>query len=565
MKSKLLSIRVILLLLATIVLVVASLRNQMVLNFCFTRVSYYLLWLMFSFWFIFLFRQIENRRDLIRSFLKLYGTGILFALGISILIFVTVPPYLRVLSDEATLLSASQSMTFDRQCNLILQGVNYGFSFRPLELAIPRRPLAFPFFIHILHALSGYRVENAFVLNFLAFFSLLSMVFVFVKKTLGNLWGFVSLVLIACQPIIVETATSAGFDLFALLLIFICFIALKMFLEAPSAHRFYFLWIHLLWLAHTRYESPVFILIVLVCLLLGHYLKKEFFNSSLLYPATPLLLLPILWQRLLAAAPYLELENDVAFSVSHLIRHSFSFFQYAFSFQQILPSALIINVMGLMGLVFFILLFFSKTQHTTKSNQHLFWISLASLLYLWIITNVYYYGDVTWYHCARYFTIYFFILSLLAAYFLKHSGWFEKQKGALAVLMILFFSIYHPMSYQQGFTNRLNLSRHYRHEMAFIKQQNKDKIFVISKNPIHYTIHNIGAANFETARKFTDRILADSRNKLYENIYAIQDIEITSGKPTPETDLSTGFALENVYEIQNSDNALLRISRVKLP
>ena len=140
----------------------------------------------------------------------------------------------------------------------------------------------------------GYHAENVFVLNIFVLFLLLFLIYAQVKNYLGNnIWALSAVILVASQPVVVQSASSGGFDLLAALFLIISFSCLRWFLNAPDTARFQLLWVSLLMLSNVRYEGVMFFAIVLFFLLYFKYIKTRFFvnGATIVYPLTPLLLL----------------------------------------------------------------------------------------------------------------------------------------------------------------------------------------------------------------------------------------------------------------------------------
>ncbi len=550
---------------ASIFVGIYSLLNKTAARWLFVNSSYYLLLILFFYWVILIFRSLRDAKINIRSFIKKFGLGIFVCWILTASIFISVKPYYRVLADEATLMGVSQSMTYERKSDLAVAGVNYAYAFRPLEKIIPRRPLLFPFFTHIVHSLLGYDTNNGFVLNFISLAVLFCLVFIFFNNALGPPWGYAAVFLAASQPLLIETATSSGFDLFALTFMFICFLSVKHFLEKPSDQSFLLLWVNLLMLAHIRYESPIFFILTLGLLFVMKKVRWDYFRSSQLFTWTPLLLLPILWSRMLAETPYSELE--VGFSVSYFIKNTLIFLKYLTPFHLPPPTAVGLNLLGIAGLILCITGFVSNKWATTEANRKTAWIMAVWLDCLFLIIASYFFGDLTAPACTRFYVVYFFVFSLLAVLVLHRFSFLVKRPIYILALCFTIFLNYHTLSLEKGYTNWLDLPRRYRYALSFFEELGHNNFLVFSNNPVHYTIRNWGALNFHKASLFQDQILRDYKEGLYESVFTVEQINIKTGEPQQVTAFDEGIDYERitVFEIRYSHEDILRISRVKRP
>lgn len=525
--------------------------------------AYYLILLLVLFWIITLLQCLSQYKPNLKSFIKSYGLGLVVSLLLTSLIFTSVQPIFRVLSDETNLLAVSKSMTYEKRIDNVTMGKWYYDNFYPIRRVTPKRPLLFPFFTHILHILLGYRTENAFILNFLVLFSLFFLIYVIIKKYLGNMWAFSATLLVASQPIVSQTATCGGFDLLSVLFFLVCFLCLWWFLKEPSAIRFQLLWVNLLMYANIRHESILAFLIMLCLLACLKYIKIGFFKTKMnfLYFCTPLIFLCLYWQRLLIKNPF-ETQK-AAFSVSYFVKNNLIFLRTFFNYDFFLPYATFINFVGFLSLLYFGYLFLSAHIAREKYQRHSILITAACLFANWTMYTSYHMGKVDHASASRYYVVFCVLLSVLALIIANHFRIFRQKPVSILALSILMFMIYHPVSVEDRFSRTQTLPREYRFVMNFLKEESKKNrnFLVITKRPGQYTVHNYGAVNFNYANT-NKSVVKDYNRHLYENIFVIQDIEYKTSKVTKGTRLNKKFVLEKLVESQNKSVWFTRISKV---
>lgn len=520
----------------------------------FSHVSYYLIFFLFVLWIIALIQRIGTAT--LRS--KVAVPGIIFCLLLSGAVFVSVKPAFRVLSDETNLLAISKSMTYERRTDNVTMGNYYFDNFYPIRREMPKRPLVFPFLTHIAHAFLGYRPANVFIVNFLALFALLFLIFTLVRERLGNIWAASSALLVASQPVVAECAASGGFDLTAALFMVISFACLGSFLKAPGAVRFRLLWLSLLMLGNVRYENIMCFPIVLAFLFAFKYVKTAYFKGrmSFVYFLTPILLLPVFWQRMLIKNSYDT--GDAPFAFSYFVQNHITFIKSLFDFRFFLPYATIVNLIGAAGLVYFLI-------KAKKQFSHLWFISGACLAGHWLVYTSYHLGRVDHPSSARLFVLFYILLSVSALFFLSASKVLRKKPVYVIIFSLAIFALYNPVAAQGRFSRTQTLPRKYRFTMNFLKKEADEKrsFLVITERPGQYTVWNYAAVNFAFARK--NRSLKEHiKRHLYENVFVIQDIRYESGLPTEKTHLGSGFSLKTAAESQNDAEHFTRISKVGL-
>lgn len=204
--------------------------------------TYYLMAALIFLWIWIAIECVRRYQPPIRDILRRNASGIIFAFIACCVIFISVTPMFRVLSDEAHLLSISKSLTYNKSIEIVSEGKWYYDTFNPMKKLWPKRFAFFPFCVYLVHTMTGFRPENVFVVNFLVLFALLCMIYAYTRSRLGNVSGYAAILLIVSQPVITTSATSGGFDLMAALWMIICIFCMRWFVYKPESLPFQLLW-----------------------------------------------------------------------------------------------------------------------------------------------------------------------------------------------------------------------------------------------------------------------------------------------------------------------------------
>jgi len=559
MKTKYLSFAV--LLLAVFLFLLTSFSGRY-LHFCYTSVSYYCVFTLFIFWAVLMVNYAHRKEADLPSLLKRFGGGFAFSLLIAVVIFVSAKPYFRVLSDEANLLSVSKSMVYEKTIDNVTMGSYYFFNYHPISRVEPIRPLLFPFLGSLVHTLSGYRPGNLFVVNFLLLLALFCGVYAFLSKYVSPATGLAGVLFVAAQPVLAQAAASAGFDLLFVVFAFICFICLYLFLKDPDRETFQLLWVNLLMLANTRYEAPLYLLVVTGLLLLYKKIKPGYFGGLLFY-ATPFVMLPVFWQRISVNLIPEAFSEGGYLSVAQLIRHSMYFMRSLVDIHYYFPYATVLNVTGVIAAVYFFYQMARDKWPGVEPFKQLAWTTLACFSCYWLVVSSFFAGDPLYPSTSRYFGLAAFALSLLSAVFISRLR-LIKENGALAVAAgAVMFLIYNPLTVENRFSNVQYLTREYRYETDFLKKQGSKNIMIISERPVHFTVLDYGSVNFQYARQEQNELLGNLERHLFEHIYVFQSIDYNTRAPLPEDALPAGFIMRTISQLQNSSDNFIRISEVE--
>lgn len=536
-------------------LMISSLRNA----------TFYCIFALFLAWAFITLLYLIDIKFSARRFLEQNWRGLLFSLLVSIVVFISLKPYFRILSDETNLLSVSRSMLYSKTADNLTEGSFFYGSIAPINSVIEKRPYLFPFFTYLAHTVTGYNVSNPFVVNFILFFILLAALQIFMSAHLGPAYGYSAVLLVAAQPVIAQCATSAGMDLAMALFSFLSFAALTAFLkDSDNPVKFQLLWINLLMLANTRYEAAAFLAAVVIMLFIFKRVKLSHFDNLLVY-ITPLLMLPVFWQRVCRTTDFEVPPGSSAFSLSFLAEHTLTFFKTLFSFTLYYPYAEIICILGLISALYFLYLLLNNSWPSGQPMRQAAWITFACLLIHWITVNSYYFGLAIQPACSRLFFLPVFVLSLLAVLLLSKIVYLKEKEYLLILFSAALFLYYNPISIANRFSSTMTIPKAYKQQIAFLKKQGMERITVICERPGQFIVHNYGAYGFHYAKWHSAFILKQLKEMYYERLYVIQNILYETNNPVPSEELPKDFQLRTLYSIRISTYSYSRISEVVSP
>ena len=536
----------------------------------FAHSTYYFLWLLVVGWLITAAAIFRRTQFDWRSALRKNAAGAALALALTTGIFASCHPYLRVLADESNLIDISRVMTYEKQASQATTGVFYYRNFNPSSHETPpKKALFYPFAVHLLHTLTGVRVENAYAVNFLVLFAIFLLVFHFMRRAFGALWAAGTVFLVAAQPVVTQSATSAGFDLFTAFIFLVNFVALRLYLKRPEPLTLLFLALNLLVLGHSRQECVIFIPIVAALLVARGAVKLDHFRNGLwaFFAAFPLLGAPLVWHRILASRidPF-ESGEEAAFAVRHFISNNLIFLKTLGHFEYFLPFATFVNWIAVGGVIWFVDRLVTRELKIEKLRADFLIIAGTCLAVYWTIFMAYFRGMMDHPSNSRYYTLFFILFSIVAAIALKQLSFrgFRLQPPAFLVVALALFFIYQPQTAEDRFSRTQSLPREYVFVRDFLKGVEKKSgrnFLVVAERPGLFTIHDYGSISSDMLNN--DPIFVENwRMNLFDEVYVVQDID-SRGKPTAVTALQDRFVLEPVAAMQNGPETYLRISRLK--
>jgi hypothetical protein len=281
--------------------------------------------------------------------------GAVAAVSLATIVFVLVPPRMRVQFDETSLVSVSQNMHLQRSALLATGAVPFEGGIVPIQNMMDKRPPLFAFLVSLLHDVSGYRVANAFAVNAGLLAVALLLVFAAARARLGLVGALAAPFLLLAVPLTSIVATSAGFELLAAVLFTLVLLAALDFVRQPDTVRFVaFLGSGVLF-AQSRYESlPA---LALVAVIVGWSVRRRFRpdrRACAALAACPALVTPLVFLLLHSRNPnfYPEAGGQDLVSLQHGLEHAGPFLAAWFwpLFDNALPGVLSVVALLAVGL-----------------------------------------------------------------------------------------------------------------------------------------------------------------------------------------------------------------------
>jgi hypothetical protein len=540
-----------------------SLSDAAWASYCLSKLAYYPLLLLVVWWCVLLADRLRESRPLAPR-LRKHAGGIAFGAVLGGLLITSAGPQFRVLADETNLLSVSRSMLFERTTDNVTMGMFAYRNFQPLVDKQPKRPLLFPFATHLVHAALGVRAANPLILNGALLIAMLILLSIVAARAGPPAAAFLVPLLVAAQPVIIQMASSGGFDTLALFVALLAALALRDYLAQPSQGRFEWLLAQLLLLSHTRHESIVIPAIVLGGLAIARRLPWGLLRNSPLAAVAPLLLLPRIWLEVSRHArdtPFENLSGQAAFAAGHVWEHTLGFATTLYRFDFVLPYATLVNLLGLVG-IGALLLRLGRERERDADATLFARIVLACTLALWIILTAFHLGDPQLPSSARFFAPFSLLLSLFAARALLGSPIAVQSPRVAIAIGALLLALYHPQTVENRFMNGLTAARRYHGVIEALRSLDRTDLLVITDRPGQMTVNDFGAVQFGYANEYRGILLRHLERDAIGEILVVQELPYSGGPPEPRFRLHPDYALEPVHSFELRPETRVRISRV---
>jgi hypothetical protein len=537
----------------------------MTTEWLFVHTTYYLLMATVVVWAATYLREWRGPwRRLAGAWLEENWRGLVVALGVTVVAALAVEPALRLLSDEANLVGTSKNLFASKTATFTVSGKNYYGSYWDIDVVIDQRPTLFPFLVSLVHSVRGYSYDNVYVFNLLVLAAFVLVSYRLAKALGGETFGVVAALLVGAHPITLLSARSGGFDLLAACFALLVLKSLLDVLRDDAPVKLALLWLNLCLFAEIRYETALFVPLVVGLVLLFKRVTRSKLRAYLcVYAATPVYLLPRLWQALLRGSVPPQEPGTVTFGFENFVDNVQEYFEPILSPLEPHPahSALLL-ALGVVGAAVWLRRLLGRVRgREAATPETRFGVAvLAWMVFQAIILFSYVWGRAQFPSSARLLIPIDVFFSFAAAWVLARA--LERWGRVVPVLVAsAAFLLNVPAGAQRRMMNRLTQTRENVATFRFFESLNEKRILIVTDRPNHFTIMDYGAMSFETAR--SDRFLFTAHERhLFEDVYVIQQIQLSTGDPLPGYELWPDRKLEPVLEFQNDANVLVRVSRL---
>ncbi len=550
---------------ALLALLLVTLNDHELAQRLFVHASYYFLLVTLLCWVGTYLTSARNVRWVnVTSWTKENWPGLLIAASVTLVAAFAVDPALRVLSDEANLVGTSKNLFTSKTPTFTVSGKYYYGTYFDIDVAIDQRPALFPFLVSLVHALVGYQYANAFHLNLLLLPAFLLVVYRLGKSLGGELLGVLGSLLVVAHPILLVSVRSGGFDFLALFFGLLVVKSALDFLRTESADKLAVLWMNLCMFAGVRYESALFFLPVIALLLAFRMVTwSKLRPYALVYALTPVFLLPRIWQSLLRGNVPKQEAGVVTFSFDNFVNNTREYFLPLLNPKGSYPAhSAIVIALGLVGCFFGLRWMVRQFRRDGLEDPDL---RFAGFVVAWMTVQVvivftYVWGRAQYPSAARLVLPIDAFLSLAAAAALARA--FRRTPPLTPVLLTLGYVVSQvPVASEARMMQRLTETRENASTWRFFEGLPSKSILVVAERPGHFTIMGYGAMSFDAAKNDPYLFTALDR-RLFQDIYLVQHVELSTGEPLSGFDFWSDRSLESVFEFQNDADVLVRISRV---
>lgn len=457
-----------------------------------------------------------------------------------------------------------------------MEGFMRDYAPNDLVSVIDKRPLLYPLLTSFVHGLSGYRSENAFSVNFICGVFILFFMYLLVNRLIDNKWGIAAAFIIASTPNFGIWITSGGFEAANLLFLILVLLTAHTFFVRREIEDAEIWLMTLILFFQCRYESVAAGIAFL--LWLPFWINKRLVReASIVTLISPLLILPVLWQRKI----FLHSTEPVkaAIDLMETVGRPFSFDYFLantpknlFVFMGLDPNAgftLPVFCLAVFGLYFIFKDGIIRKEPAVAENKLFYGFAGTVLLLPGVVIFAYFWGDLAQAASNRFAVVFIPFLCFPACYALST---FHPRKTAVSKNILycsgLFYFLFHLSFIQHPpMISRLSLQYEYNKSISVLEShssKNSETILIICEQPNLFIVRGYGAITFYSANQRWEETSSTIKD-YFDRAIVLQRCDPETGRPLKNNWLSRRYPLAPPFaSVKVKPEMILKISEIKL-
>lgn len=371
-----------------------------------------------------------------------HRAGLLLVLLCGVFLHVQEPHMFKVFYDEPSHVAASLTMHRERQA-VVLAGAHFFDGEIHYANAVPVfRMYLFSVLLSLLHDVSGYRVENVYVLNGLLGVLVLGLAYICGTRLGGKRVGMLGVLLLAGLPLLAQVATSGSYDLLNLALLLGLWVATLNFMKQPGEGGLDLMLATGVLLALARYESIVYLLIP-VGAALYKWKREGTVRLSVRGMLSPLWVWPcfaanfILLNNETFTLPGYRPEGSGFFGREYMADNASRAVYYLFNFDLDSTGSLLLSAAGCLGLIALWTASWTRGRRAGgpggEARAFALFFALVTAMYIFVLSH--FWGMPTQSSATRFILPFYTVLALAAAWL---AGAIFRGRGRLMPVWPLF-------------------------------------------------------------------------------------------------------------------------------
>ncbi|ACB75047.1 glycosyltransferase family 39 protein [Opitutus terrae] len=481
----------------------------------------------------------------------------------------------KVVNDELVQVSTSQRMHFEREANGVARGYELGTQFILMQGDVDKRPLFYPFLLSIVHDVSGYKVENAFLLNALLTPVLFGLIYLVACRIHGRYAGVAAMLLFATIPLVTQAATGGGFEVLNLVMIVATLYLGLRYAENPTELSLAAFCLSGVLLAQVRYESVLFVPCVIVVVVAITWINRRLLLPWAVLVAPLLLVIYPLQFNAFKVHPYLWQLDDRpseagVYSLSYFYDNVGRALRFFFAWDHSEPNSFLVGMAGIIGVGFFLMWLYRRSRELPSSPGRLvFTLFIVTLGAQAMLMLCYFWGRYDEVLTVR-LSLPTHLLFVLAFIFVfpelvrSARAWHWLTVTAAFYLAVWTIPTLTRRAYvhENLAAETCNWNREY-----LASRPDRDFLVIDPSMPLLWIAYQVPSISYDTLAERASQFLYHFQQRTFSECLVVQKMTVTDFDrgtltPVPEFDLGPAVTLATVREKRFTPTYAIRLSRI---
>lgn len=451
--------------------------------------------------------------------------GLMLILAGAVFLHLHEPHRLKVLNDEPAHVAGSLLLHKERLASTPARAHWFNEEPHLMEARPMMRLYLFSVLLSMVHDVSGYRVENVFVLNGLLATAVLALLYAGGCAFSGPWAGRLAVVLFAGFPLFAQVTTSGSYDVLNLAMLLALLLATRHYWRSPGTEGLELMLATGVLLALCRYESLLYL-----GLPIGAVLLKARREGRLTFTwpaaASPLLVWPSFVSNYIMLSGKVPLSRHLAdgqnfFGWEHLPGNLKSAVYYLFHFDLGATNSLLLSGLGVVGLLGLWVAAVARRGLPAGPRGDLRLLAtmaaLVTLMYAFVLTN--FWGMPTHGAATRFILPFGSLLALAAAWAagdLVRSATGRRWILGAATLWALTFTV--SSNARAATTARMVFPQSYAWLLDYAREHDRGRTLYVAPSPLYMFCYGYPSIPTTIYNRNTEKLRLCLEARLYDEI-----------------------------------------------
>ena len=443
----------------------------------------------------------------------------------------------KVMMDEEVLSATAKSMHEHREVYTLTYGRTIFERFDRYEGYVDKRPWMYPFAVSLLHDVTGYRLQNPYILNACIGLAMLAALYLLGNLLAGRSGAILLPALWITLPLFHQSASGAGMDLLNVFLLVLVVIAAICYLRRLDASWEGLLALLGVLLAYSRYESVIFLPLVGAIIIWGWFRRGSAILSWGVVLAAPLLIGLVLQNKFFVdGEERWELHSGATkpFGLENIPENLVGAYDFYFHTGDHYANSLFLSIVGAVAICLLGIYFFRnfRSLFTVRIEHGVACLTGVFCCLHFLIILLYHDGRLDMLFASRFSLPFYLLMGISAVVVLSQvtqKVLVMRSLVAGATVFVIGFTI--PMNAKAVFTHRNFVTRQINWVDDILSAEAQQRSMIIDAYSLSWTLREYSSISPAVAVANIERLANSFKVKRFAEMYLVDvaQLEVKTG------------------------------------